>query len=108
MSSSAPGDAYLRRVEVRSYPPDPAVSTSAAASSTMSVEAASRVSDTASAWRGLGAIIHPAYHHQQGMSEMRRYCVLCGAFWGCVCVVVITLAIVGAMLLLDAFSGGGG
>ncbi|KAL3809256.1 hypothetical protein ACHAXA_007993 [Cyclostephanos tholiformis] len=104
-SSNTPGGAYLTRVEVRTYPPGHIVSSSDAAPTT--TEEVGWIPDAGNARQGLGTMINPAYH-RSGMSGRRRCCVLCGVCWGFVCVVLITLAILGAMVLPIHVSGRGG
>jgi hypothetical protein len=111
VSTSTPGDAYLTRVEVQTHPPGYVLPPSTAADVTSSwtpppppitpptttMATTGGLPDSA----GLGTMVtHEMIHRRRhGMSCRRRCCVLCTAWWGCVCVVVVALAIVAAIML---------
>jgi hypothetical protein len=93
----SPGDAYLTRVEVRTYPPGTADDDARGTAS-----AGGRLPPPARATPGYSATTEAVVMHAQTnpnyeRPRVGRWCICCGVCWGMICLVFILLVILGAV-----------
>jgi len=89
----SPGNAYLARVEVRTYPPGTSDDATATATATA-------VATTTTTGRP------PSAHHPNPHVQRLGCCARCGICWGVFCLVVILLIVLGAMRTVWSSSSG--